>query len=385
MGHPPRARDDVLLVRVEQVAERQAVLDPDQAQRGREAEQRKERARPPEARHRRGRRSSSCRRAPRRRPPARARSRPRGWRPGGRRSRASRRGRRAGGRGSCRRPPRRPRRRAARGGRSPGRCDRATRPASRRRGRRRRPRGRARGRARWSSSRSSSSSCSSTTIRQASAPAAPASSGGASWRKSTGRSVASRSAVDRGHDREALGALLLGGSSAVGVADEGDDRDPVPFRDRLAEGCAPGHCADPTSADRVPDGLQLEEGGDLPRALLGRRAVDDALDVLGRELLELGREAVGAGDVDRVDVHVGREPRGELGALAGEDVDDAARDVGGGEHLAELDRGERVVLGGDDDDRVAADDRGGDPRDEALERRLLGGEDPDDAGRLRES
>ena len=34
--HPPRARDDVLLVGVEQVAERQAVLDPDQPQRRRE-------------------------------------------------------------------------------------------------------------------------------------------------------------------------------------------------------------------------------------------------------------------------------------------------------------------------------------------------------------
>ena len=182
--------------------------------------------------------------------------------------------------------------------------------------------------------------------------------------------------VDRGHDREALGALLLGRSSAVGVADEGDDRDPVPFRDRLAERPSPGHCADPTCG-YVPIGCQTvfsSRKAAISHGLwLGRRAVDDALDVLGRELLELGREAVGAGDVDRVDVHVGGEPRRELGALAGEDVDDAAGDVGGGEHLAELDGGERVVLGGDDDGRVAADDRGRDARDEALERRARRG------------
>ena len=65
----------------------------------------------------------------------------------------------------------------------------------------------------------------------------------------------------------------------------------------------------------------------------------------------------------------------ELLLAAGEDVDDAARDVGGREHLGELDRGERVRLGGDDDDGVAADERGREPRDEPGERRLVGRED----------
>ena len=40
-------------------------------------------------------------------------------------------------------------------------------------------------------------------------------------------------------------------------------------------------------------------------------------------------------------------------------------------------------LGGDRDDRVAADDRRRDPRDQARERRFLGREDRDHAGRLR--
>ena len=35
-----------------------------------------------------------------------------------------------------------------------------------------------------------------------------------------------------------------------------------------------------------------------------------------------------------------------------------------------------MLLGGDDDHRVAADDRGGEPRDEPLERGLVGREDP---------
>ena len=40
--------------------------------------------------------------------------------------------------------------------------------------------------------------------------------------------------------------------------------------------------------DRVPDGLQLEEARDRPRALLVRAAVDDPLDVVGGQPLELG-------------------------------------------------------------------------------------------------
>src|SRR5712692_3478566 len=74
----------------------------------------------------------------------------------------------------------------------------------------------------------------------------------------------------------------------------------------------------PSRADRIPHGLQLEEGGDLPRALAVGGAANDAFDVLGGQLLELGREAVGAGDVEGVHVHVPGEPGGKLGAVAGE-------------------------------------------------------------------
>ena len=183
----------------------------------------------------------------------------------------------------------------------------------------------------------------------------------------------------------ALGALFLGRSRGLGVADEGDDRDPVSLGDRLAEAAAAGHWPDAT---QVPIGCQTVFSSRKAAISQGLcpvgGAVDDALDVLGGELLELGREPVGARHVDRVDVHVRGEPGRELGALPGEDVDDAARDVGGGEHLAELDRGERVRLGGDDHRGVAADDRGREPRDEPVQRRLVGREDPDDAGRLRD-
>ena len=41
-------------------------------------------------------------------------------------------------------------------------------------------------------------------------------------------------------------------------------------------------------------------------------------------------------------------------------------------------------LGGDDDDRIPADERGREPRDEAAERGLVGREERDDPGRLRE-
>ena len=109
---------------------------------------------------------------------------------------------------------------------------------------------------------------------------------------------------------------------------------------------------------------------------------DDPLDVVGRGALEVGAEAVGAGEVDRVDVHVRGEPRRELGAVAGEQVDDAAGKVARREHLGELDRGERARLRGDRDDGVAADERRRDPRDEAEQRRLLRRDDGDDAGRL---
>src|SRR5512132_2491005 len=74
-----------------------------------------------------------------------------------------------------------------------------------------------------------------------------------------------------------------------------------------------------SNADRVPDGLELEEGRDLPRALVVGRTADDALDVLGGQPLELGDVPVSASDVDRVHVHVPREPRRQLLVQARDD------------------------------------------------------------------
>src|SRR5436190_11062904 len=94
--------------------------------------------------------------------------------------------------------------------------------------------------------------------------------------------------------------------------------------------------------DRVPDGLQLEEGRDLVERLRIGLADDDALHVLGGGALEVGAEPVRAGDVDRVHVHVRRKPRRDLRAEPGEDVDDAAGDVARRERLRKLDRRERL-------------------------------------------
>src|SRR5438094_837320 len=66
------------------------------------------------------------------------------------------------------------------------------------------------------------------------------------------------------------------------------------------------------ATDRMPYGLHLQERGDLPWALPIGPAANDSLDVLCREPLELRRLAVGAGEVERVHVHVPREPGGEL-------------------------------------------------------------------------
>src|SRR5438552_3520180 len=62
----------------------------------------------------------------------------------------------------------------------------------------------------------------------------------------------------------------------------------------------------------MPDGLELEEGGDVVGALPVRFAADHALHVLRPEALELGGVAVAAGEVQRGYVHMRREPRREL-------------------------------------------------------------------------
>src|SRR5207253_8397662 len=97
--------------------------------------------------------------------------------------------------------------------------------------------------------------------------------------------------------------------------------------------------------DRVPDGLELEEGGDLVGTLVIGPSAHDPLHVLRAEPLELGDIAVRASEVERDDVHVRRDRRRELATQAGDDVRDSRRNVGGGKAFGELDRDERVRLG----------------------------------------
>src|SRR5687768_13674471 len=92
----------------------------------------------------------------------------------------------------------------------------------------------------------------------------------------------------------------------------------------------------------MPDGLELEERGYVIRALAIRFPTHDALHVLRTKALELRDVAVATGEVERGHIHVRREPRRELLPEAGEDVDDARRNVGGGETFRELDRDERM-------------------------------------------
>ena len=113
------------------------------------------------------------------------------------------------------------------------------------------------------------------------------------------------------------------------------------------------------------------------------RAARDALDgVRGGLLGGLPEVVRDPPPVDGVDVHVRGERWHELRPVAGEDVDDAARDVRGREHLGERDRGQRPRLRGEDDGDVAAREDGREPRHEAEERAPLGRDDADDASRL---
>ena len=94
-------------------------------------------------------------------------------------------------------------------------------------------------------------------------------------------------------------------------------------------------------ADRVPDRLQLQEGARSPTGSARCCARTTRLTFSAASTSSAADVVVGAGDVDRVHVHVRREHRRELGAVAGEQVDDAAGQVGGRDRLGELERGQR--------------------------------------------
>ena len=85
----------------------------------------------------------------------------------------------------------------------------------------------------------------------------------------------------------------------------------------------------------------------------------------------------------RVDVDVAGQDRHELGLAPGQDVDDAARHVGGGEHLGQRHRRQRPRLGGEQRRPRCRVTSGGASRlTEPEQRRRLGRDDADDAGRL---
>ena len=161
--------------------------------------------------------------------------------------------------------------------------------------------------------------------------------------------------------------------------------------------CRPIPIAIFSDPDRVPDRLHLEEGGDPFGALSGpvvepvEASIDRAggsarqpLDVVCGHELDVGPQIVRhAPDIDRVDVDVAGHDRDEFRLEAGQDVDDAARHVRGRQDFGQGDRRERPRLRGQDDDGIACDERRGEARHETQQGRLLGGDEADDAGRLR--
>src|SRR5688572_22010723 len=108
-------------------------------------------------------------------------------------------------------------------------------------------------------------------------------------------------------------------------------------------------------AYRMPDGLELEERGDVVGALAVGLATHDALHVLRAKTLELRDIPVATGQVERGHIHVRREPGRQLLPQPREDVDHARRNVGGRQTFGEFDRDERMRLRREDDGGVAAD------------------------------
>ena len=141
----------------------------------------------------------------------------------------------------------------------------------------------------------------------------------------------------------------------------------------------------PISGTQVPTGCQTvfsSRNAEISHGLCSLPAATTRLTLSAARTSSSAVSVAGARDVDRVHVHVRGEDRRQLGAVAGQQVDDPAGQVGGRDRLGELERRERRRLRGDDDRGVPAHDHRSDPRDEPLERRRLGSENRDDAGRL---
>src|SRR5918995_2278132 len=176
----------------------------------------------------------------------------------------------------------------------------------------------------WRTSHSSSSPASATETSQASAPASAASDGDPAERQRIGSSVTDRRSPTAPWTATASAPWDAAARAASGPRTSTITEMPSPSamawlnRRSLLTG------RKYLLADWMPDGLELEEGLDLPGALRIRLTPHDPLHVLGRRALELRRVAVSAGQVERVHVHVRSEPRCKLGTVTGEQVDSAA-------------------------------------------------------------
>ena len=133
-----------------------------------------------------------------------------------------------------------------------------------------------------------------------------------------------------------------------------------------------------SDADRVPDGLGLEEGAAAGRGpgsavqSVARPGRSTRLRLSAAATSQVGgvcRPARPARSIALTSMCEASHGR-DLGGAPGEHVDDAARHVGGGQHLGQRDRRQRPLLAGDGTTHgVAGDDRRGDHRDQAEQRR----------------
>src|SRR5262245_4821024 len=233
----------------------------------------------------------------------------------------------------------------------------------------------------WRASQSPSSSACGTEISQASAPAAAASAGLVEARQRIGSSISSRrSSTGRLRataSAPCAAAALAASASATSTIREMPSPSEIAWLNFTAEVSLLA-----LLADRVPHGLELEEGGDLPRALSVGVAADDTLDVFSCRTLEVRRIAIRTRQVECVHVHVSCKPRSQLAAMSGQEIDNTARHVRRRKRLGELDCRERPRLRRDGDHNVAADQSGQDARQEPEERRLVRRDHGDDPGRL---
>src|SRR5207247_11253955 len=97
--------------------------------------------------------------------------------------------------------------------------------------------------------------------------------------------------------------------------------------------------------DRMPDGLQLEERGDLVRTLRIGPRPHDPLHVLCAEPLELRDIAVRPRDIEREHVHMRRDRRRELTTKYGDDVHITGQNISDRTNFCSLLRHTRETTG----------------------------------------